>query len=154
MAIRVARLNDIPDMHSVRLGVRENVLRDRNKVTPAHYRAMLEERGRGWVYERDGEIGAFGIADQLARNIWALFVSPQFEEQGIGRSLLRTMVEWLCQDAGGPIWLTTEPRTRAEQFYRSAGWQETGITEAGEIRFELRGDCADVQADRADRTRV
>jgi GNAT superfamily N-acetyltransferase len=137
MSIRLAVPADIPGMHSVRLRVRENILRDHSRVSPLDYQVMLESRGRGWVYKRDGRVCAFGIANQCTRNIWALFVAPEFEKRGIGRSLLQAMVEWLCSQDDGPIWLTTEPRTRAEQFYRAAGWQEAGVTETGEIRFEL-----------------
>ncbi len=137
MPIRQARLDDIEAMHAIRVAVRENVLRDHSKVTPSDYLAMLEARGRGWVYERNGGIVGFGIAEQLSRNIWALFVAPGFEGQGIGGTLLRTMVDWLRSQGPGSIWLTTEAGTRAERFYRSAGWREVGLTESGEIRFEL-----------------
>lgn len=34
------------------------------------------------------------------------------------------------------IWLTTERGTRAERFYRDAGWREAGDVGVG-IRFEL-----------------
>jgi hypothetical protein len=33
--------------------------------------------------------------------------------------------------------LSTEPGTRAARFYAAAGWREAGVTEAGEIRFEI-----------------
>ena len=36
-----------------------------------------------------------------------------------------------------PIWLSTSLGTRAENFYRRQGWQETGHTSSGEVRFEL-----------------
>ena len=137
MALRLAQFADIPEMHMVRLSVHENVLRSHVSVTPAMYRSMLMDRGRGWVDERDGRIGGFGVADQLTRNIWALFVAPGFEGNGIGRSLLAAMVTWLHEQSSAPIWLTTEPRSRAERFYRAAGWRDAGTTETGEIRFEL-----------------
>jgi hypothetical protein len=35
------------------------------------------------------------------------------------------------------VWLSTSPGTRAEQFYRKAGWKETGIYGKGEIKFEM-----------------
>jgi GNAT superfamily N-acetyltransferase len=146
MLIRLAQLDDIGGMHRVRLGVLENVLHDHSLVTLDDYRLMLETRGRGWVYERDGQIRAFGVADQAARNIWALFVAPGFENQGIGRTLLSTMVDWLCKQGGEPIWLTTEPHTRAERFYRTAGWREAGITSTGEIRFELHPTVSEPQS--------
>ena len=33
-------------------------------------------------------------------------------------------------------WLSTDPGTRAERFYRRQGWVDTGRTAEGEIRFE------------------
>jgi GNAT superfamily N-acetyltransferase len=137
MALRVARTTDIEAMHAVRLGVRENILNDPRRVLPEDYRRMLEQRGRGWVHEKSGQVVAFGIADHAARNVWALFVLPEFERRGIGRSLLRTMVAWLFAQSGEPIWLTTEPGSRAERFYEAAGWRNVGLTDHGEVRFEL-----------------
>jgi GNAT superfamily N-acetyltransferase len=124
-------------MHAVRLSVRENALADPSRVQPEHYRAMLTERGRGWVWEDNGTIVAFGVADAAARNIWALFVQPAFASCGIGRQLLQAMTEWLFEQDTAPVWLTTEPGTRAERFYRAAGWREAGRTDQGELRFEL-----------------
>ena len=42
MPLRIARLDDIPQMHRVRLAVRKNVLSDSSRVTPDDYRSMLE----------------------------------------------------------------------------------------------------------------
>jgi hypothetical protein len=35
------------------------------------------------------------------------------------------------------LWLTTTPETRAQGFYEAGGWTHAGVTEHGEIRFEL-----------------
>jgi hypothetical protein len=43
----------------------------------------------------------------------------------------------LWSQSSRKIWLTTDHSTRAEGFYRAAGWQETGRLKNGEIRFEL-----------------
>jgi GNAT superfamily N-acetyltransferase len=136
--LRTATLDDIPAMHAVRLSVRENAIGDPSRVQPDDYRTMLAARGRGWVCDDHGVIVAFGVADAAARNIWALFVRPDFAARGLGRQLLQAMTDWLFEQAPEPIWLTTEPRTRAERFYRAAGWRETGLTDQGELRFELR----------------
>jgi GNAT superfamily N-acetyltransferase len=98
---------------------------------------MLQESGRGWVHEESGKVMAFGIADRARRNIWALFVAPGFERQGIGSQLLEVMVRWLFEQSLQPVWLTTEPNTRAEHFYTAAGWCAVGSAADGEIRFEL-----------------
>ena len=124
-------------MHTVRMAVHENRLTDPTRVTEDDYRRMLEHTGCGWVYESDGEILGFGIVDLSARNIWALFVAPQHESKGIGSALLETMVACAFEKNGQPISLTTTPGTRAEGFYRKAGWQVAGATD-GELRFELQ----------------
>ena len=99
---------------------------------------MLSEIGRGWLFEdKNGRVIAFGIADASRRNIWALFVDPAFEGRGLGRSLLDAMTSWLFEQGGQSIWLTTAPGTRAERFYRAAGWRDAGPERDGEIRFEL-----------------
>jgi GNAT superfamily N-acetyltransferase len=124
-------------MHAVRLAVRENPLSDESRVRPEHYRAMLQKSGRGWVHEESDKVVAFGIADHACRNIWALFVAPGFEGQGIGRELLEVMVTWLFEQSPGPLWLTTGRNTRAEHFYSVAGWRAAGMAANGEVRFEL-----------------
>ena len=95
-------------MHAVRLAVRENALSDESRVRLEHYRAMLQEFGRGWVHEESDKVVAFGIADHAHRNIWALFVAPGFEGQGIGSELLDVMVKWLFEQSRELVWLTTE----------------------------------------------
>jgi GNAT superfamily N-acetyltransferase len=89
------------------------------------------------VHEESDKVVAFGIADHARRNIWALFVAPGFEGQGIGSRLLEVMVTWLFEQGRERLWLTTEQNTRAERFYRAAGWQSAASAADGEIRFEL-----------------
>lgn len=146
MALRVASVADIDAMHKVRLAVRENVLGDPLRVQPAHYRAMLEEYGRGWVYEVDAEVVGFAIADHRHRNIWALFVAPGAAGRGIGRRLHDTMIRWLFQKGSDPVWLGTEPNSRAARFYAAAGWRSAGIDGNGEQRFELTREAAESSA--------
>ena len=137
LPLRLATLADIDAMHQLRLSVQENILADPQRVAPEHYVPMLEEHGRGWVYEREGKIVGFAVADHSRRNIWALFVDPAFEGHGIGRGLHDTMVGWLFEKGREPLWLTTELNTRAAQFYSTAGWRRAGIEANGELRFEL-----------------
>ena len=136
MPIRVATTDDIVRMHGIRTAVRENRLSSPDRIRHEDYAAFLSGKGRGWAFEQNGGLVGFGIADHQRRNIWALFVAPGFEGQGIGRALLDAMTEWLFAQSAAPVWLTTAPGTRAEGFYRAAGWREAG-RENGEIRFEL-----------------
>ena len=125
-------------MHEIRTSVTENRLSNPKRIRHQDYVTLLERQGRGWVFESDGTVVAFAIADAGTRSIWALFVEPGSEGRGIGRALLDAMTVWLFEQGDGRIWLTTAPATRAERFYRAAGWRETGRIN-GEIRFELSG---------------
>ncbi len=138
MKLRLAMFSDIEAMHAIRLSVAENCLRDPSRVTTEKYREMLGGRGRGWVYEDDtGVIVGFGIADALSRSLWALFVRPGSERRGVGRALLDAMVEWLFSIDRRPIWLTTEPHTRAAGFYAAAGWVPQPSPVPGELCFSM-----------------
>ena len=135
MPTRLASLTDVVRMHEIRTSVGENRLSSPDRICYQDYVTLLEGQGCGWVFERDEAVVAFGIADAESRSIWALFVEPGAEGQGIGRALLETMTAWLFEQGDRPVWLTTAPATRAERFYRAAGWRETGRVN-GEIRFE------------------
>ena len=135
--IRRASEADIPEMHRIRMSVRENQLADAALVQPEDYRAMLNERGRGWVAEIDARIVGFAFADLTRSNIWALFVEPGSERCGIGLRLHDTMLEWLFTSGADEIWLATEPGTRAERFYAAAGWNHCGSDSKGEARYTM-----------------
>lgn len=133
-AVRV----DIDAMHVVRCAVRENRLSRPDRITPDDYRAMLERDGRGWVAEVDGRIVGFAVADVRRFNVWALFVDPEHERRGIGLALHDVMMVWFFAQPGVErVWLTTAPGTRAEGFYRRAGWRACGLDAHGEMRFEM-----------------
>lgn len=135
--IREAVVNDIRKIQEVRNSVRENRLSDPRLVTDEDCRLYITGRGRGWVAELDNEIIGFAIVDLLDHNVWALFVRSGFEGLGAGRRLHDTMLNWYFKQSREPLWLSTSPRTRAEQFYRKAGWKEHGMHGKGEIRFEM-----------------
>ncbi len=82
------------------------------------------------------EVVGFGIANSGHRNIWALFIDPDHEGHGHGRRLLDAMTEWLWTIGSEPIWLSTDPGTRADAFYERAKWRRTELLPNGEIRFE------------------
>lgn len=136
MNVRVATESDIPALHRIRRAVGENRLADERKVQPADYVRLLTTDGRGWVAEVDGRIAGFAVADLTSASVWALFVDPAHEQQGIGRALHETMIAWLFASGVDRAHLTTEPGTRAERFYRAAGWTFVGMQD-GEAQFEL-----------------
>jgi GNAT superfamily N-acetyltransferase len=137
--LRSAVAADIPGMQRVRASVRENRLVS-TVITEEDVRAAIERDGRGWVVEADGEVVAFGVGRATDGNLWALFVDPDHERRGYGRALHDAVVAWLQSRDLERLWLTTEPRTRAQRFYEAAGWRLVARTESGELLYEKR--CA------------
>lgn len=134
---REATVADIKAIFVVRYSVKENMLSETDLVDENVCESYLTERGKGWVCEIDGEIVGFAIADLKDNNIWALFLKPEYEKQGIGRQLHAIMLDWYFSKTQKAVWLGTNPNTRAELFYRKAGWKEVGTHGEGEIKFEM-----------------
>src|SRR5262245_17398818 len=126
MQFREALITDIPQMSVVRLAVKENALSNPAVITDKDYVDYLSQREKGWVCEVDGKVVGFAIGDLVKHNVWALFVQPEFEGQGIGRDLLISLLDWYYTETRETIWLSTAPNTRAEKFYRSFGFKEAG----------------------------
>ncbi len=137
MIFREASLSDIPQMHVVRMSVKENALTNPELVKEKDYEEFITTRGKGWVCEKDNTIIGFSIVDMQEKNVWALFIHPDFERLGVGRRLHQIMMKWYFSQCNNTIWLGTAPKTRAELFYRKAGWHDKGIRPNGEIRFEM-----------------
>src|SRR5450755_4388456 len=137
MIFRQAEREDITQIQEVRHAVKENTLTDPGLVTDTDCAEYLEKRGRGWVCEVEQEIVGFAIADLEDHNIWALFVRPDFEHRGIGKKLHSMMLDWYFSRTNEKVWLGTASHTRAEVFYRKAGWKENGLHGKGEIKFEM-----------------
>ncbi len=124
-------------MQVVRNAVKENVLSDPALVSDKDCEEFLMVRGKGWICEIEGNVAGFSIVDLKDNNIWALFVHPEHEGKGIGKNLHDVMVDWYFEQAATTVWLGTAPGTRAEKFYRAAGWKEVGMHGKGEIKFEI-----------------
>lgn len=137
MIFREATVNDIPQIQLVRNAVKENTLSDPSLVTDEDCESFLINRGRGWVCETQNKIVGFSIADLQDHNVWALFVHPAYEKKGIGKMLHDIMLNWYFSVTTTTLWLGTSPHTRAEQFYRKAGWIENGVHGKNEIKFEM-----------------
>ena len=137
MKIRVAEIKDIPQIQVVRNLVTENRLSDPALVPDRDVEDYINRRGKGWVCEINDEVVGFAIADLFDNNIWALFIHPDFERIGIGKKLHDEMLNWYFSQTDKTLWLGTAPKTRAELFYRKAGWKEVGIHGKGEIKFEM-----------------
>jgi GNAT superfamily N-acetyltransferase len=137
--LRQAVRADVPGIQRVRHSVRENVLSSRSSIPDEEVVAFIERFGRGWVVVDDrDEVLAFAFGDARDGNVWALFVDPDHEGRGFGRMLHDAMVDWLWSQGLTRLWLSTDPDTRAERFYRRAGWTDCGLLPGGERKFELQ----------------
>ena len=132
---REATISDIPQIQVVRNSVTENTLSNPALVSDEDCADFISRRGKGWVCLYDDKVIGFAIADLVEFNIWALFVQPGFDKKGIGKELHRMMLDWYFSQTSETVWLGTAPNTRAEKFYRSAGWKEVGVHGKGEIKF-------------------
>ena len=140
MLVREAKIEDIKQIQVVRNSVKENILSNPNLVTDKDCEEFLFERGKGWVCEIDSQIVGFSIVDLKENNIWALFLHPEFEKKGIGQQLHRIMLNWYFTQTTNKVWLGTAFNTRAENFYRKAGWTDVGLHGTTEIKFEMTFD--------------
>ena len=140
MIFREATIADIPQMQIVRHLVKENVLSNPVLVTDEDCKNYITIKGKGWVCEVNNFIIGFSIADLVDKNIWALFVHPEFEKKGIGKELHNIMLKWYFNQTKETVWLSTAPNTRAEKFYRKSGWKDVGKHGKNEIKFEMNYD--------------
>ena len=132
MIIREAKIEDIKQIQKVRNSVNENMLTNPNLVTDNDCKEYITGKGKAWVCEMNTEIVGFAIVDLQANNIWALFLKPEFEKQGIGKKLHDIMLDWYFKQTKNNVWLGTSPNTRAEIFYRKLGWTEIGTHGKGQ----------------------
>lgn len=137
MMLREARVGDIPQIQIVRNAVKENALSNPDLVTDQDCADFITQRGKGWICEMKHQVVGFSIVDLVKHNIWALFVHPDFDKRGIGKQLHDIMLDWYFDQTQQSVWLGTAPGTRAEAFYRRAGWKEIGLHGKGEIKFEM-----------------
>lgn len=137
MIIREAKIEDIKQIQIVRNSVTENTLSNPNLVTDEDCKEFITVKGKGWVCEIERQIVGFAIVDLKAHNIWALFLDPRFERKGIGQLLHNKMLDWYFTQTNEKVWLGTALNTRAEKFYRKAGWTEVGMHGTKEIKFEM-----------------
>lgn len=137
ISTREATAEDIPVIFEIRLSVKENILTNTNAVTPDVCLEYLESNGKGWIAEIDGLAVGFSIASSKDNSIWALFVRPEFEGRGAGKTLLNAAVAWLFAKGANEITLTTGAETSADRFYQQQSWLRGEIDDDGEVRFIL-----------------
>ena len=134
--LRQATIADTSGIWDVRYSVTENTL-TQGRLSDEDVRREIEDTGRGWVIDDDGQIKAFAIGNAQSGNIWALFVLPEAQGMRCGHRLHEVMIDWLRAQNAPKLWLTTGSQTRACGFYERRGWQRVSGSDLGEARYEL-----------------
>lgn len=90
--VRPARPEDTPALFKVRTSVRENHQGVEELaalgITPASIAAMIAAAPCAWVAVVDGQVVGFTMIDASQGALFAAFVLPDCEGQGIGRALI------------------------------------------------------------------
>jgi GNAT superfamily N-acetyltransferase len=120
----------------VRHGTAENRLTDPSLVTDEEVAWYLDQ-GIFLISEDEAGVQGFVCANLQTDYVWALFVIDEAQRQGHGTALLDAAMKRLRQAGRRQAFLTTGKGTRAAAFYRSRGWQETGIDMKGGVVFRL-----------------
>lgn len=135
--IRPGTIADLDQISVVRTSVRENhmsmaQLAERG-VTQASIAAQMQSGELGcWVAEVEGQVVGFSMAHRETANIFALFVLPDHEGQGLGSALIKPCESWLKSLGHAEAHLDTANNTRAAAFYRHQGW----IAYDGPVHYE------------------
>jgi len=145
LIIRPATETDVPVLFEIRCSVGENH-QSREElagigVTEDAVRAMIVGGEYvSFVAEIDGVEAGFTMAEVAERYVFACFVKPDCEGNGIGRALMEKTEDALRQLGVSEAWLSTGPgeELRAVGFYAHLGWRRNGYLEDGQIRFEKR----------------
>jgi GNAT superfamily N-acetyltransferase len=133
--LRRATPADIPRITEIRGAVRDNRLSDPSRVTLADVLWHIAHSPIH-IWEDGGVIKGFSAGDPRDGSIFALFVDPAFEGQGIGQALILAACRSLAVAGHRIAKLSTDPGTRAERFYLRNGWRAKGIDARGEMVFE------------------
>ena len=144
MLIRIARQEDIETLFEIRTSVVENH-QSREEIaeigiTPVSVAEMLATDCCSWIAQLDGQDIGFSIANKTEKNIFGLFVRPDFEGRGAGRHLMQTAEEWLWSNHIDEISLLTgnDPSLRAYGFYLHLGWIPSGVETDGDFKGEMK----------------
>lgn len=139
ITIRVADEEDIPAIFDIRTSVRENHLSlaqmTEMGITGETILQSLRQAPCIWVAAYGDDIAGFSMGDAAEACVYAAFVRPEWEGQGIGRRLLDRAEAFLFERHSS-IWLKTDGASRAAGFYERLGWKRMGELASGETRFE------------------
>jgi len=140
---------DLPATFSVRLSTVENAismerLEREYAITPESVADAMTRDVKGWVCEDSGTVVGFAMGNRSNAEVLVVAVHPEYEGNGIGKSVLARVRDWLFSEGHQAIWLLTtpDPSLRAYGFYAALGWQCTGrIVREDEVLVLRKVDC-------------
>jgi GNAT superfamily N-acetyltransferase len=134
--LRPATAADLPRIHQVRHGTAENRLTNPALVSDTEV-AWYMDQAIFLVSEDETGVQGFVCANHQTGYVWALFVIEGAQGCGHGTALLDAAIARLRQAGYRQAFLSTGRGTKAEEFYRSRGWQPIGVNLHGEVVFQL-----------------
>lgn len=144
-ALRPATADDVPACVELRGRTRENAIPvDRLAAMGITAESWSADVGGGLLpgyvcVDREAIVG-YCFGDVATGEVVVLALLPDYEDRGIGKRLLRRMVDHLAQSGHSRLYLgcSADPRTRSHGFYRHLGWRSTGSTDSnGDEVLEL-----------------
>ena len=141
MLIRVATPDDIDTLFAIRTSVVQNHLSREQMtalgITPQVLADSIRAASCVWIAEVEGRPAAFSMVDRAAGEVFAMFVLPGYEGQGLGRRLM-AVAEAALFEQHERLFLITDGRDeiRANGFYQRLGWSMVARVEGDDVRYE------------------
>jgi GNAT superfamily N-acetyltransferase len=136
LRLRPATRADLPRIHQVRHGTTENRLSNPALVTDAEVAWYMDE-AIFLVSEDEAGVQGFTCVNHQTGYVWALFVIDEAQGRGHGTALLSAATARLKELGHRQAFLSTGKGTKAEEFYRSKGWQSMDVNMIDEVVFRL-----------------
>ena len=97
-------------------------------ITRQSLATAMTSHVKGWLCESGDRVVGFSMGDRANGEVQVVAVHPDFESQGIGKTLLAHVTRWLFSQGHDEVWLyaNPDPGVRATGFYRKLGWRRDG----------------------------
>lgn len=112
-------------------------------ITAETVAGALATDSKAWIAIVGSEPAAFSMADGSDGSVFAMFVKPGYEGNGLGKLLMAEAEDYLFR-MHEVIWLIThaDEAVRANGFYRKLGWLADTTSCDGDVRYEKRRPAA------------
>lgn len=136
---RLALPSDIEGIFNVRTSVKENHLSreemEQMGINEIVVTDMIEKNRCAWVAVEDDKVIGFSMILPDEGCLFAVFVLPEYEGRGVGRSLVGLAEQELFKHHE-LAWLETDKNSRAAKFYMQLGWVKKENVSESDIRLE------------------